>query len=156
MRDPFLPHYFCFRNKGPRIYESSGMHCNTVTFFFYVQNWRWLICKRVSYVGKYGKLPIFQVTKWFIKKLFVSDDQKRKFQLNICGTVKNGNCPKDSTLCEVSDKSTILQSMSNVKTSTSFDKTSQNVVLKYETSKLTSIFKIVCDRSSTSPVLKVR
>ena len=95
-----------------------------------------------------------RLAKTFQISIF-SDDKKRKFQLNICGAVKAGICPEDSSFCEVSETSTTpLQSMPNVKTSLSFDKASKSVVLKYESSKLTAVFKIVCDQS-TNPTFKV-
>ena len=88
-----------------------------------------------------------------------SDDKKRHFQLNICAPVKNGACPKDSLICEINDKSTLLQpflSNSVPKMTTSFDKLTQNVLLKYATSNETVSLEFVCDRSANLPVVKVK
>jgi hypothetical protein len=43
----------------------------------------------------------------------------------------------------------------DAKMSTVFDKTTQNVVLKYETTNITTVFKIVCDQLSAVPSIKV-
>ena len=88
------------------------------------------------------------------------DDQKRHFQLNICDAVKNGACPDKSPLCEVSEKSTLVESIipgSTLKISTSFDKSTQNVILKYgsTTSNRTAIIDLVCDQSAATPSLQV-
>ena len=90
-----------------------------------------------------------------------SGDKKRHFQVNICDSVRGGACPKDSLLCEITDKSTLLDpskfvDKNSVKMSTTFDKSTQNVILKYESADKTAIVEIVCDQSAAAPILQVK
>ena len=115
----------------------------------------WLKSHSLSYTACSRCMKLFLTDSF----PFLSGDQKRHFQLNICAPVKNGACPNGSLICEITNKSTLLQpflSNSVPTMTTSFDKLTENILLNYATSNQTVSLEFICDRSANLPVVKVK